>query len=99
MENLESQLREEPFVLAFLISFFEFGSYKMAGLLFLHRIFQDLLVKVGFVEAYINSIPSWHQMVIIDDLQKLNNFIFRKIVSMRKISKSSKYAKKAREIV
>ena len=38
-------------------------------------------------------------MVIIDDLKKLNNFIFRKIVSMRKISKSSKYAKKAREIV
>ena len=68
MENLESQLGEEPFVLALLVSLFEFGADNMTSLLFLHGILEDFLVQLVFVQSNVNAVASGHQMVIVDDL-------------------------------
>ena len=65
---LESQFREEPFVLALLVSLFEFGADNMAGLFLLHGIFEDFLVQLIFVKSNIYAVTSGHQMVIVDDL-------------------------------
>ena len=70
MENLESQLREEPFVLALLVSLFEFGADNMTSLLFLHGILEDFLVQLVFVQSNVDAVASGHQMVIVDDLQQ-----------------------------
>ena len=70
MENLESQLGEEPFVLAFLVSLFEFGADNMTSLLFLHGILEDFLVQLVFVQSNVDAVASGHQMVIVDDLQQ-----------------------------
>ena len=69
MENLESQLGEEPFVLAFLVSLFKFGTNNMTGLFLLHGIFEDFLVQLIFVKSNVNAVTCGHQMVVVDDLQ------------------------------
>ena len=70
MENLESQLGEEPFVLALLVSLFEFGADNMTSLLFLHGILEDFLVQLVFVQSNVDAVASGHQMVIVDDLKE-----------------------------
>ena len=68
MENLESQLGEEPFVLAFLVSLFEFGANNVAGLLFLHGILEDFFVQFVLVQSDVNTVASGHQVVVVHDL-------------------------------
>ena len=58
-----AQFKEEPFVLAFLVSLFKFGVNNMVGLFLLHRIFEDFLVK-----SNVYTVTSGHQMVIVDNL-------------------------------
>ena len=65
---LESQFREEPFVLALLVSLFKFGANDMAGFFLLHGIFEDFLVQLIFVKSNVYAVTSGHQMVIVDDL-------------------------------
>ena len=69
MENLESQLREEPFVLALLVSLFEFGADNMTSLLFLHGILEDFLVQLVFVQSNVDAVTSG-RMVIVDNLKE-----------------------------
>ena len=77
MENLESQLREEPFVLALLVSLFEFGADNMTSLLFLHGILEDFLVQLVFVQSNVDAVASGHQMVIVDDKEYGENLVSR----------------------
>ena len=77
MENLESQLREEPFVLALLVSFFEFGADNMTSLLFLHGILEDFLVQLVFVQSNVDAVASGHQMVIVNDKEYGENLVSR----------------------
>ena len=67
--GLESQLGEEPFVLAFLVPFFELGTDEMACLLFLHGVLKDFLVQLVLVESDVNAVASGHQVVIVDNLK------------------------------
>ena len=68
-EHLEPQLLEEPLVLAGLVSLLEFCSDEEPGLLLLHGVLEHLLVKVGLVEADVDGVAGWHQVVVVDDLK------------------------------
>ena len=67
---LESELLEEPLVLAGLVALLKLRSHLESGLLLLHGIFKSFLVKVGLVKANVHSVPGGHHVVIVDNLQE-----------------------------
>merc|ERR1712107_267111 len=68
--HLESQLLEEPLVLAALVLLLELHSDHHTCLLFLHGVLQGLLVEVGLVEGELDGVPSRHHVVVVHHLQE-----------------------------
>lgn len=68
--TLESQLLEEPFVLAGLVTFFELNTDLEASLLTLNRILQ-VLGGIFVIEAHVrNAVASGHQVVVVQHLDE-----------------------------
>ncbi len=66
----ESELLEEPLVLAGLVPLLKLGPDHVPGLLLLHGVLEDLLVEVGLVERQVDAVPRRHQVVVVHDLEK-----------------------------
>merc|ERR1719193_610311 len=71
----ESQLLEEPLVLADVVPLFQllFDFCACSGTF--ATVFQDILVDDGLVQCYINTVTRGHQMIVVDNFQK--GFDFR----------------------
>lgn len=68
IKRLESELLEEPSVLAGFVSLLELRSDHVTGLLLLHWVLQGLFVQVGLIKAKFHAVASGHQVVVVQNL-------------------------------
>lgn len=69
VECLETQLLEEPLVLAALVTIFETHSDLETGLLALDWVFQVLHAIFVIQTNFWNAVTCWHQVIVVHELK------------------------------
>lgn len=71
MDHLESELLEEPFVLAGLVTVFESHTDGEASLLPLDWVLQVLHSVFAFEADFGDAVSGRHQVVVVDELKRV----------------------------